>query len=120
MTKKKRPGAGGAGPHQNVGSKHSLRFSKIAQGLQGIVQPGVAGGFRKQFMQRVMSQLPGVPEPRIIARLMAGTRPVEEEAQAAAEHYQEPVAVVSMDGQLLAYRIPSVERKHKRGGSHEG
>jgi len=64
----------------------------------------------KKFIQKVMSQLPGVPEPRILVRLpgtivMPNTTP-EQDAQRAAEHFQEPVAIASKDGELLAYHVP--------------
>jgi hypothetical protein len=62
--------------------------------------------FREELIQTVMRQLPGVPEPRIMVQLLAGRRTPEQEAELAAEEYQEPVAIASMDGRLLAYRIP--------------
>jgi hypothetical protein len=62
----------------------------------------------KQFIQKVMSQLPGVPEPRILVRLpgFPANGTPEEDAKQAAEHFQEPVAIASKDGELLAYHIP--------------
>jgi hypothetical protein len=69
---------------------------------------------RKRFIQKVMSQLPGVPEPRILVRLpgfiVAPDTTPEEDAKHAAEQLQEPVAIASPDGELLAYHIPD-ERK---------
>jgi hypothetical protein len=62
--------------------------------------------FRGEFIQTVMRQLPGVPEPRIMVELLAGRYTPEQCAEAAAEEYQEPVAIVAMDGRVLAYRIP--------------
>jgi hypothetical protein len=63
----------------------------------------------KAFIQKVMSQLPGVPEPRILVRLPGfsthGSTP-KEDAKQAAEHFQEPVAIASKDGELLAYHVP--------------
>ena len=59
------------------------------------------------FVLKVMRQLPGVAEPRIMVHLdpRSVTSP-EQDAQTAAEHFQEPVAIASMDGRLLAYRVP--------------
>jgi hypothetical protein len=64
----------------------------------------------KKLVQKIMSQLPGVPEPRILVRLpgtavVPNTTP-EQDAKQAAEHFQEPVAIASPDGELLAYHIP--------------
>jgi hypothetical protein len=65
---------------------------------------------KKEFIQKIMSQLPGVPEPLILVRL-PGTINVsdntpEQDAQQTAECLQEPVAIASSDGELLAYHIP--------------
>jgi hypothetical protein len=65
----------------------------------------------KEFIQKVMRQLPGVPEPRILVRLpgtvvVPGSTP-EQDAKQAAEHFQEPVAIASKDGELLAYHVPA-------------
>jgi len=65
---------------------------------------------RKKFIRKVMLQLPGVPEPLILARLpgttvMPNSTP-EQDAKTAAEHFQKPVAIVSADGELLAYHVP--------------
>jgi hypothetical protein len=70
---------------------------------------------REQFIQKVMRQLPGVPEPRILVRLPGmlvapGSSP-EQDAKQAAEHFQEPVAIASKDGELLAYHVPVASEK---------
>ena len=61
------------------------------------------------FVQKIMRQLPGVPEPLILARLPGTTvlpnSTPEQDAKTAAEHFQEPVAIVSADGELLAYHV---------------
>jgi hypothetical protein len=64
---------------------------------------------RRKFIQKVMSQLPGVPEPLILVRLNErppGVTP-EQDAETAAQYHQKPVAIASMDGQLLAYHVPA-------------
>jgi hypothetical protein len=62
----------------------------------------------KEFIQKVMRQLPGVPMPRIIVRMFdnCDQSTPEKEAKQAAEFTREPVAIVSRDGELLAYYIP--------------
>jgi hypothetical protein len=62
---------------------------------------------REAFIKKVMAQLPGIEEPLIMVRLLAkhGTTP-EQDAETVAEENQEPVAVVTVDGLLLAYRVP--------------
>jgi hypothetical protein len=63
---------------------------------------------RDQIIQKVRSKLPGLPEPRILIRVpgtvVRGTP--QEDAKTAAEHFNEPVAIASADGELLAYCIP--------------
>ena len=68
----------------------------------------MSDSFREQFIQKVMGQLLGLPEPLILVQVMAGQRTPEREAELAAAHHQEPVAIVSMEGRVLAYRIPRV------------
>jgi hypothetical protein len=65
----------------------------------------------KKFIRKVMRQLPGVPEPLILARLpgttvMPNSTP-DQDAKTAAEHFQEPVAIASAGGELLAYHVPA-------------
>ena len=61
---------------------------------------------RDELIRTVMQQLPGLPEPRIMVMVAAGTRTMEEEAELFAEHHQQPIAIVSTEGKLLAYRVP--------------
>ena len=58
------------------------------------------------FVRKVMDQLPGVPEPRIVVRMFDDPSTSEREAKQVAEFIREPVAIVSRDGKLLAYYIP--------------
>jgi hypothetical protein len=60
----------------------------------------------KEFIQKVMRQLPGVPEPRIVVRMFDDPSTSEKEAKQVAEFTREPVAIVSREGKLLAYYIP--------------
>jgi hypothetical protein len=48
--------------------------------------------FREAFIAKVMGQLPGVPEPRIMVEVLPGRGAPEQYAEAAAEEYQQPVA----------------------------
>jgi hypothetical protein len=58
------------------------------------------------LIAKVMRQLPGLPEPLIMALLAPPHHPVSEDAQRLANEYGRAVAIVTMDGQLLAYRLP--------------
>jgi hypothetical protein len=62
----------------------------------------------EEFLRKVMKQLPGMPEPRIMVQAPGTFRTVsiEQDAESAAQHFQEPVAIVSPDGRVLAYRVP--------------
>jgi hypothetical protein len=59
-----------------------------------------------EFITKVMRQLPGLPEPRIITLLVCSKPSFEHDAQVFANEYNEPVALVDMNGRLLAYRVP--------------
>jgi hypothetical protein len=62
----------------------------------------------EKFIQKVMSQLPGVPRPEILVRLnhrSAGVTP-QQDAENAAKDSGKPTAIASMEGKLLAYYVP--------------
>jgi hypothetical protein len=66
---------------------------------------------RKKLIQKVMSQLPGVDEPRILVRLpgtinVSGSAP-EQDAKQAAEHFQEPVAMAAVN-RTIAQEVEQV------------
>jgi hypothetical protein len=55
------------------------------------------------FAKKVMAQLPGLPQPLIWVVL---TPPIKDDTQRLASAYGEPIAIVNMEGELLAYRMP--------------
>jgi hypothetical protein len=73
----------------------------LKKSSDGVPSPG-----RKEFIRRVMRQLPGLDEPRILVRFADHFATPEQDAETAAEYFQEPAAVASMNGRLLAYRVP--------------
>jgi hypothetical protein len=57
-------------------------------------------------VSKVMRRLPGLLEPHIVVLLNTPRHPVADDAQRLANERSEPVAIVNMEGELLAYRMP--------------
>jgi hypothetical protein len=87
-------------PEQSINGSELTKFFPQNLGVD-FVAPD-----ERKLIAEILRQLPGLPQPRIIVLLNTPKHPVEDDAQHFANEHAEPVAVVDMEGQLLAYREP--------------
>jgi hypothetical protein len=62
--------------------------------------------FEREFVAKVMDQLPGLSEPSIFVPLNQPKQPIELDALRLVTEHGAPVAIADMSGKLLAYREP--------------
>jgi hypothetical protein len=113
MRRKERPGAGRnpAGssqvPNDNEGAYNANREGKLGVVVVEVGRSAQPSAFEQEFVEKVLSRLPGLPKPRIMVVLSNNKLSVEWAAQRYANEQGEPMAFVDMQGQPLAYRIPN-------------
>jgi hypothetical protein len=62
--------------------------------------------FEREFVAKVMAQLPGLSEPSILVQLNKPKQSTERDAARFVAEYGAPVAIADMNGKLLVYREP--------------
>jgi len=104
MRRDRGPGRGASHRHRSEQTNNNVHLYSCNPNRSLAVEPPSAA--EQDFVAEVMSHLPGLPEPHIVVLLNTPRHPVGDDAQRLANERDEPVAIVNMEGELLAYRMP--------------